>query len=521
MVEKTCFWTHAALTPDRVAIVQPSGAELTFGQVRDQANQLVHALRERGLTRGDGVAFLLPNTAELLITVLAAQQAGWFFTPMNQNLVAAEAAYILSNSDAKAFVTHERYAEKSRLAIQEMTGPVLGLIAVGSVPGFESFEEVLASQPTDLPENREAGSLMSYTSGTTGRPKGVRRELTGLAPEVQDEMTAPLNMLRVFGLTGEDNVHLAASPLYHNAPLGYAQFALQLGHTVVLTEKFDVETFLERVEHHRVTSTQVVPIHFHRLLKLPEEQRARYDLSSLRAVCHAGAPCPPEVKRQIIEWFGPIIYEYYSSGEGVGGTLVTPSDALERPGTVGKPFAPGAIVKILDELGEEMPRGKVGAVYSTLPGNATQIAYYKDAKSSDAARRGDLFTAGDFGYMDDDGYLYLVSRRTDLILSGGVNIYPAEIEAALLEHPAVFDVAVFGVPNDEWGEEVKAVVQTAPGVPTGQDTVEALLEFARERLARFKVPKSVDFADSLPRDPNGKMVKRHLRDPYWKKASAS
>jgi long-chain acyl-CoA synthetase len=275
---------------------------------------------------------------------------------------------------------------------------------------------------------------------------------------------------------------------------------------------------LEAVEKYRVTSSHMVPIQFHRLLQLPQEIRAKYDLSTLRLIAHAGAPCPPDTKRRMLEWLGPIIFEYYSASEGIGGTIATPEDAQERPGTVGRPYRPGSVIKILDDDGNEVPCGEVGTVYTSVAGTGFQ--YFKDDQKSAAARRGSLFTAGDFGRLDEDGYLYLVSRRTDLILSGGVNIYPAEIEGVLCEHPAVADAAVFGIPNAEWGEEVKAVVQLLPGTAQDAATTAELLQHCRGRLAPFKVPKSIEFFDELPRDPNGKMYKRALRDPYWREVNA-
>jgi long-chain acyl-CoA synthetase len=275
---------------------------------------------------------------------------------------------------------------------------------------------------------------------------------------------------------------------------------------------------LRAIADHRVTSTHMVPIQFHRLLDLSEELRKSFDLSSLRLVAHAGAPCPPDVKRRMIEWLGPIVYEYYSASEGVGGTIASPQDALERPGTVGRPYREGSLVKILDDDGKEVPPGEIGTVYTSVAGAG--FRYFKDDEKSASARRGDLFTVGDFGRVDEDGYLYLVSRRTDLILSGGVNIYPAEIEGALAGHPAVADAAVFGIPSEEWGEEVKAVVQPATGTTGSPGLAAELIAHCRDRLAPFKAPKTVDFVEELPRDPNGKLYKRKLRDPYWAKAEA-
>jgi len=518
-VGETGFWNVSRKYPDRVAIVQAAGEQITYGELAGQANQLVHALRKLGVRRGDGIAILQPNRAEFVTAVLAAGQAGMFYTPVNHNLVSSEIAYILGNAEAKAFIAHERFAEKARDAAAEAQSPALACLAVGEIPGFHSYEELVGAQPVESPTEREAGSLMSYTSGTTGRPKGVRRPLSGLSPEEQDEPSLAFNMLSVLGLPpGEDNVHLCVSPLYHNAPGGYAMFALQLGHALVLMEKFKPEPMLEVVQQQRVTSSHMVPIQFHRLLELPEETRTKYDVSSLRLIAHAGAPCPPDTKRRMIEWLGPVVYEYYSASEGIGGTIATPQDALARPGTVGRPYRPGSVITILDDDGNEVPRGEVGTVYTSVAGAGFQ--YFKDDEKSAAARRGDLFTVGDFGRMDEDGYLYLVSRRTDLILSGGVNIYPAEIESVLCEHPSVADAAVFGIPNVEWGEEVKAVVQLLSGTPGDAATTTELLAYCRSRLASFKVPKSVDFVDELPRDPNGKMYKRKLRDPYWRKADA-
>lgn len=515
------FWSYARAMPETVAVVSPDGERVTYGEVRSRANQLVHALRERGLSHGDGIAFLLPNCVEFLVVVLAANQAGMYYTPLNHNLVSGEIAYILQNSEAKAFIAHEQFAAVATTAAAGADVEGLLCLALGDVESFESFDQALAAQPGTEPDHRTAGSLMSYTSGTTGRPKGVRRPLSGLQPEQQDQLARSFNMLELFGLEpGGDNAHLCVSPMYHNAPHSWALFALQIGHTVVLTSKFDPKRFLAIVQEERITSTHMVPIQFYRLLQLPDDVRDRYDVSSLRVVAHAGAPCPPEVKRRMIEWFGPVIYEYYSSSEGIGGTIVTPREALERPGTVGRAYQPGSVIKIIDDAGQELPAGEIGLVYTSLPGGATSFRYFKDPQKSEGARRGELFTAGDYGYLDDDGYLFLASRRTDLILSGGVNIYPAEIENALLEHPLVADVAVFGIPNTEWGEEVKAVVQLVDDIEGSPEIAAELLGFCRERLAAFKVPRSVDFTDELPRDPNGKMYKRRLRDPYWSEVTS-
>ena len=309
---------------------------------------------------------------------------------------------------------------------------------------------------------------------------------------------------------GGEGVHLCGSPVYHLAALAYSWFSLHLDHRVVLMEKWAPEPALAAIERHRVTTTHMVPTQFHRLLQLPEEVRERYDVSSLRNVLHAAAPCPIPVKRRMLEWWGPVIYEYYGASEG-GGTLVKPEEWLEHPGTVGKAWA-GAEVRIHDDEGKLCPPGQEGTVYMKL---LAPFEYGGDRKKTQDARIGDFFTVGDVGYLDEDGYLFLRDRKIDMIISGGVNVYPAEVEAALLEHPSVGDVAVFGIPDDDWGEQVKAVVEPVAGAQAGPELEQALLEHCREQIAHFKCPRSVDFTDAMPRDPNGKLYKRKLRDPYW------
>jgi long-chain acyl-CoA synthetase len=351
---------------------------------------------------------------------------------------------------------------------------------------------------------------MVYTSGTSGRPKGVRRALTG-----QDPDTVPAASAWFFGLFGlapfAGHVHLCCSPLYHTAVLNFATISLQLGHPVVLTDGFDPETTLALIERHRVTHTHMVPTQFRRLLALPEHVRSSYDVSSMRAAIHSAAPCPQEVKRQMIDWWGPVITEYYAATEG-GGTGITAAEWLERPGSVGRPWL-GSAVAILDERGDDLPVGGEGLVYLRM--GASTFDYHKDRDKTLAARANGMFTVGDIGYLDADGYLFLCDRKSDMIISGGVNIYPAEIEAELSCHPAVADVAVFGIPHEEWGEEIKAVVQPADGRQAGPDLTAELLAFLDGRIARFKLPRTIDYVAELPRDPNGKLYKRRLRDPYW------
>jgi long-chain acyl-CoA synthetase len=351
---------------------------------------------------------------------------------------------------------------------------------------------------------------MNYTSGTTGRPKGVRRPLAGTVPEESDLGAA---LVTGYGVdpAATDDVHLLACPWYHTAPLIMSAPSLHLGHTVVIMERFDAAGLLELVERHRVTLTHLVPTQFVRLLALPDEVRQRADVSSLRHVIHGAAPCSPDVKRRMIEWWGPVLDEYYASTEGVGGTIIFSDEWLSKPGSVGKARAGNEIV-ILDDDGTVLPPGQVGTIYS-IP--RTDFEYFKDAEKTERSKQGKYRTVGDVGYLDEDGYLYLSDRKSDMIISGGVNIYPAEVEMALFGHPKVLDVAVFGIPNDEWGEEVKAVVAPAPGVEADDALRADLLAFLEGRIARYKLPRSIDFLPELPRDPSGKLYKRKLREPYW------
>jgi long-chain acyl-CoA synthetase len=503
------FWLSARRDPGRIALVDPEGREHRAGELGAAANRLVHGLRARGLRAGDCVATLMPNGAALIEVMLAAFQAGWHYTAINSHLTSGEVAYILSDSGAKAFFSHERHAPVARAAAE--TSGLLGggAFGVGTVPGFERFEALQEGQPDSLPPERLSGQFMQYTSGTTGRPKAVRRQIPPMDAETGARLLAA--NLAPFGIEpGGDHVHLVTSPMYHMAPLSYGFFSLHYDHKVVLMEKWDAERALQLIEQHRVTTTHMVPTQFHRLMLLPEEVRKRYDCSSLRHVLHAAAPCPVELKRRLFEWWGPVIYEYYGATEG-GGTLATPHDWLRHPGTVGRPWE-GADIKIFDDDGNELPPGKIGTVYLKLMGD---FEYKGDPAKTRASRRGAYFTAGDVGELNAEGFLFLRDRKIDMIISGGVNIYPAEVEAVLLAHPAVGDAAVFGIPHEDWGEEVKAVVELAPGFAPGAPLARELLEHCQKQLARYKCPRSVDFTEALPRDPNGKLYKRKLRDPYW------
>jgi long-chain acyl-CoA synthetase len=502
------FWNVARSAPERVAIIDGEGKAVTFGELLARSNRMAHGLRVLGLDPGDGVAVALGNEPAFLEVALATAQIGLYLTPVNVRLTGTEMAYIVNDCEAKAWVVGERAGDAARQAASQLRFPADAILAAGKLPRFRPLDDFL-DLPDTLPKARIAGQTMLYTSGTTGRPKGVRRPLPGTDPETAARMTAGLAML--FGLIPGDGVHLTAAPLYHSAPLAFALAALHLGHTVVLVDRWEPLRTLELIEQHRVTSTLMVPTMFHRLLDLSPEDRSRFDLSSLSHVLHAGAPCPPHTKQRMLEWWGPVIYEFYAATEG-GGTLVRPEEWLKRPGTVGRPW-PGAVVKVLDDDGRECAAGEAGTVW--IRSSVGDFEYHGDPAKTGAGRRDEFFTVGDVGYLDDDGWLFLSDRSDDVIVSGGVNIYPAEIEAVLLAHPAVADVAVFGVPNAEWGEEVKAAVQVLPGVDSGDGLAGDLLTWCEDRLARFKRPRTIDFHSELPRQETGKLARRLLRDPEW------
>lgn len=504
------FWKIAQADPDRLGLVDAEGVESTFGELLGRANKVAHGLRFLGLTKGDNVAVVLPNVSEFLEVYMAAMQIGLYITPINFHLTGPEIAYILGDAEAKVFVLGERYADAGVAAIKESGFPETHVFTVGAIEGLQSFDALVAGQPDTLPEDRLAGQTMLYTSGTTGRPKGVRRALADMDPDTGASLASLLAGL--FDIKSGEGAHLAAGPLYHAAPLGFGTGAMHLGQALVLMDKWSPELTLKLIERYRVTTSHMVPTMFHRLLALPDEVKRKYDTSSLSNVIHAAAPCPVDVKRRMIEWWGPVIYEYYAATEG-GGTYVKSPEWLEHPGTVGQAW-PGSEIKILDDEGNELGPNESGTVYMRTP--MGQFEYYKDPGKTAESRRGDMFTVGDMGYLTEDGWLFLNDRKADMIISGGVNIYPAEIEAVLLTHPAVGDAAVLGVPNEEWGEEVKAVIEPADGVTPTPELAEELLMHCRGLLAGYKVPRSVDFRDHLPRYPTGKLYKRLLRDDYWK-----
>ncbi|WP_036330347.1 AMP-binding protein [Microbispora sp. ATCC PTA-5024] len=500
------FYAIARRHPDRRALVDGDGSQMSYGELSALVNQVSHGLRARGLRRGDVVAGVLPNGLDAVVMLLATGQIGLYYVPVNWHLTSPEIAYILKDCDARLVVHGPAFADGVRAACADAG---VDVVVEGTAP-------LAQDRPVGEPPDRSAGSVMWYTSGTTGFPKGVQRPLPGRAPEE----IVPLYtwfLREVCDLEPGDGVHLVTSPIYHSAPCAHVSFALNLGHTLVIAPRFEPENILELVDRHRVTNAMMVPTMFHRMLRLPREVRERYDVSSLKQVMHTGAACPPAVKRELMEWWGPVLYEYYGSTESAIAFAVKPREWLDRPGTVGRPV-PTFEARILGDDGEELPPGEPGMVY--VRSGTNRFEYRKDAAKTAASMRGDWYAPGDVGYLDEDGYLFLCDRRTDLIVSGGVNVYPAEVEAALLGHPGVADAAVIGVPDEEWGHRVVALVQrqAGPGAPV---TAGELLEHLGPRLARFKHPRMIEFRDELPRTPTGKLSRSAVREDYLSRAGTT
>ena len=499
------FW--AAGQPDVPAVVCEHG-DRTFAELNAHANQLARALRDRGVAAGDSLGLMCANRPEFVETIVTTLRTGLRMTTINWHLTGEEAGYILDDCEAKVLVADARFADAAREAARHAPNATILVSVAGDIEGFERFEDVIAGQdPSDI-DDPVVGGQMLYTSGTTGRPKGVNRPRSaGIA-----KATAGAQLVSPAGYVPGRSVNLCTGPLYHAAPLAFSLSApLTLGATIVLMDGWDAAETLRLIEEHRVTHTHMVPTMFHRLLSLPAEVREAADVSSVHYIIHGAAPCPVSVKKALIDWFGPIVHEYYAATEGAG-TSVNSEQWLERPGTVGKPATPDHI-RILDEEGNDLPAGEIGTVFLKAP-EVGRFEYYKDADKTASSYRDTHYTLGDVGYLDEDGYLFLTDRSANLIISGGVNVYPAEVEAELIAHPAVGDVAVIGVPDEEWGEKVVAVVEPQPDVEPTPELAAEIIAFARERLAHFKCPRQVDFRPELPRHDNGKLYKRLLRDEY-------
>jgi long-chain acyl-CoA synthetase len=506
----------AARHPDRIAVVMAtSGKTLTYGELDARSNQLAHLLRQAGLRRGDHMALFMENNVRFLEIVWAALRSGLYITAINSHLTAEEVTYIVGDCEAQAFVTSTALADVATAIAWEDELPKVSvrLMTDGTAAGFDSYEDAIAAFPETNIDDESTGSTMLYSSGTTGRPKGVLRPLPDTKPGDGEDRLAALS--GPYGFR-DGMVYLSPAPMYHAAPLAFSLNAQRFGGKVVIMEKFDPAQALRMIDEHKVTHSQWVPTMFVRLLRLSDEERLGPDLSSHETAIHAAAPCPVEVKRQMIEWWGPIIHEYYAGTEGNGSTGINSEEWLAHPGSVGRPRA--VSVHIIDEEGNEVGPRQEGTIYFASPATGT-FEYHNDPEKTAGSRLtvGDkqLSTLGDVGYLDEEGYLYLTDRKAYMIISGGVNIYPREIEDVFIQHPAVADVAVFGIPNDDLGEEVKAVVQLLPGHEPSPELASELQAFVRGKLAGFKVPRSVDFTDELPRLPTGKLYKRVLRDPYW------
>lgn len=509
----------AVATPDKPAIIMhPSGTVVTFGELEAAANRLAHLFRAAGLVEGDTVAVLIENSEHFHPVLWAARRSGLYYVPINTHLTSAEAAYIIDNSAAKAIVGSNRLRETLAGLEAELPNglPGLRLIIHGAessatgassdLDGWERYPEAVAGYPDTPIDDEMDGDLLQYSSGTTGRPKGIKRDLPHLPPS---EVPGLMAMLVEFWMR-PDAVYLSPAPLYHTAPSVWSMQAQAGGITTVLLEKFDAEGTLEAIQKYRVTHGQFVPVMFTRMLKLPDSVRNSYDVSSLERVMHAAAPCPVDIKKQMIDWWGPIVDEYYASSEAHGSTLITAEDWLKRPGSVGKPLL--GVVHIVGEDGEELPSGEAGEIYFE---GGQSFEYLNDPeKTASSTHPKGWKTVGDIGYLDEEGYLFLTDRRHHMIISGGVNIYPQEAENMLVTHPKVMDAAVFGVPDDEMGQRVKGVVQTVDPADATPEFAEELQAWLRDRLSHYKCPRSISFEAELPRTDTGKLYKQSLIEKY-------
>jgi long-chain acyl-CoA synthetase len=499
---------HAHLRPLQPAFIMAgSGETVTYAELEARSNRLAHLLRNRGLKRLDHYAIFMENNSRYLEACGAGERSGLYYTCVNSYLTGGELAYIIANSESRVLITSVAKLEVAREALKECPKVELCVVVdgAGESERIVGLQQATAGLPATPIPDECGGTAMLYSSGTTGRPKGILRPL-------------PLQPLPLFHFLEklwhyrEGMIYLSPAPLYHSAPQAAVNLTIRIGGTVIIMETFDPERYLELIQTWGVTHSQLVPTMFSRMLKLPRAMRTRYDLSSLEIAIHAAAPCPAQVKEEMIEWWGPIIHEYYGATEGLGFTACNSAEWLAHRGTVGKVLL--GELHILDEAMQPCPRGTSGTIWFKT---ATPFEYFNDPNKTSEARSpdGSMSTVGDVGYVDSDGFLYLTDRATFMIICGGVNIYPQECENLLITHPKIADAAVFGVPNADLGEEVKAVVQPMPGIAPGPDLAEELIFFCSQSLSRQKVPRSIDFEAELPRLPTGKLYKRLLRDRYW------
>jgi long-chain acyl-CoA synthetase len=503
---------QAELDPAKPAVIHAaSGSVVSFGQLESRANQLAQLLRSAGVQQRDHIALFMQNSIDMIAWEAAAERAGLYYTLVNTHLSGNEVAHIIDDCRAEVVVV-----SRALLALAAEAMPACPAVTRWFITGteavdepFEAYEPTLADYPFIPIDDELLGGPMLYSSGTTGRPKGIFRSLPDVAP---GQAIPRYDLVRKLLDMREGMVYLSPAPLYHGAAQSSVATSLRLGATTVVMDRFDAEAFLGLVERYRVTHTQVVPTMFSRLLDLPQDVRERFDVSSLECVVHAAAPCPVAIKEQMIDWLGPILREFYSASEANGATACNTHEWRTHPGTVGRPIF-GELL-IMDDDGTVCGPGEIGTVWFR---GATNFEYFNDPEMTAASRdaTGTMSTVGDIGYHDADGYLYLTDRKSMMIISGGVNVYPQEIEDLLISHPMVFDAAVIGVPNRDLGEEVRGVVQVAAGAAAGPELEAELIAWCRARLAHFKCPRAIDFAESLPRTPTGKMAKRLLRDTYW------